>query len=596
MKNERGQILLLVIIVLAVVTGSTLLTIGGAQLYHGNSTYAVEAEKATGLAEAGADKALQSLNSTGGSYTGEAETTLGDGSYSVTITSKDAATKVIEAAGYIPNKIKPKVKRVVRVEASRGVGVSFAYGVQVGEGGLELGNNNIVNGSIYSNGSITAGSTNIVTGDAWVAGGQQAIADQQTDCDGSNCQDFFFGKNVSGENRLDIAQSFRPQTSNVLNKVSLKLRKIGTPPDTTVRILSDSGGNPNKNSVLATGTLFSSLVTSTYGWIDVTFSATPNLTAGTNYWIMIDTSSNSTNYWSWQNDLAQSYNCSPLTCSPKWSANWSASSPVWTGFSGDLSFKTYMGGVINSISGGLNINMDAHANTLNGLTVGRDAYYQTIISTTVSGSSCPNSHCHPGSADPPPKIFPISDANITQWKTEATAANPALAALVCGLTWGPGKFTGNITLGNDCTITVKSPIWITGNVSLGNNNTFRLSSEYGTTSGLILIGGKYILGNNNHFGGTGQGSSLLMAMTTFDSRTNNEDAIDVGNNGNTGVFYADKGIIDPGNNNTFKELTAWKIRLANNAIITYETGLSSTLFSSGPSGSYSLIKGTYQVK
>lgn len=594
MKNERGQILLLVIIVLVVVTGSTLLTIGGAQLYHSNSTYAVETEKATGLAEAGADKALQSLNSTGGSYTGEAETTLGDGSYSVTITSKDAATKVIESIGYIPNRLNPKVKRTVRVEASRGVGVAFAYGVQVGEGGLELGNNNIVNGSIYSNGSISAVANNIVTGDAWVAGGQQALADQQTDCDGSNCQDFLFGKNVSGQDRLDIAQSFQPQSSGVLNKVSLKLKKFGNPPDVTVRILSDSNGSPNKNSVLASGTLFSSLVTGSYGWTDVTFSTTPNLNANTNYWIMIDTSSNSSNYWSWQNDLAQSY----TRGLPKWSANWSAGSPVWTSFSGDLSFRAYMGGVINSISGGLAINMDAHANTLNGLTIGKDAYYQTITNSTVSGSSCPNPNCHPGSADPPPKIFPISEANISQWKQDATTspANPNLTNPVCGTTWGPGKFTGNIILGNGCTVTVKSPIWITGNVTFGNDNTFKLASEFGTTSGLILIDGKYILGNNNHFEGTGQGSSLLMAMTTFDSRTNNEDAIDVGNNGNTGVFYADKGIIDPGNNNTFKELTAWKIRLANNSIINYETGLSSTLFSSGPSGSYSLIKGTYQIK
>lgn len=593
MYSEKGQILPLIIIVVAVVLFSTLFIIGGAQVYFSNSTYTVGAETATALAEAGLDKAVESLNKSGGSYSGETETPLGNGSYSVEVISKDAATKIIQATGYIPNKTAPRVKRTVQIEATRGVGVSFNYGVQVGEGGLELGNNNTVNGSIYSNGNISAGNNNTITGDAWVAGGTQFFADQSTDCQGVNCADFLFGKNINGENRLDVAQSFQPQTSTVINKVALKLRKIGTPPDVTVRILGDSGGSPNKNNILTTGTLVSSLVTSNYGWIDVTFATTPNLNANTTYWIMIDTSANSSNYWSWQNDLALSYNRG----SPKWSANWNAATPIWTAFSGDLSFQVYMGGTITSISGGLDnrVNGSVHANTISSITIGTDAFYKTITNSTVFGSACPNSHCFPGSADPPPKVFPISEANIAEWKDQADV-NTTSSISNCVANLGPTRVVGNISLGNNCTIIVQSPIWVTGNITLGNDNTFRLNSSYGTTSGLIVIDGKIIMGNNNSFAGSGQGSSLLMVLTTFDSRVNNEDAVTIGNNGNTGVFYADKGIINPGNNNQFRELTAWKIRLANNAQINYETGLSSTLFSSGPSGTFSLVKGTYQTK
>lgn len=593
MIKERGQILVIVLAALGVVLFAVLFIVAGAQIYYQNAQYSNNAEKAEVLAEAGVDKALNSLNKTGGAYNGEVETTLGDGSYSVTITTKDAASKEINATGYIPNKTKPTSKRTVKVEVSKGVGVSFVYGVQVGEGGLQLGNNDTVLGTIYSNGNISMNDNNNITGDAWVAGGPQATPDQSTDCIGANCTDFIFGKVSNGQ--LDVAQSFKPACINTpicaiaLNKVSLKLKKIGNPSDVTVRIMGDANGIPDKNNVLTSGTLYSSLVTTNYGWIDVTFNNSATLNANTTYWIMIDTSANNTNYWSWQNDLAKSYN----NGGPKWSPGWNVSNPSWNNLvpDGDLSFKTTMGGGITSLSGDNNnvVSGNAHANTINNLTVTKDAYYKTLTNTTVNGTK------HPNSDDPPPKVFPISDSNIADW--QAQASNTTLAAPVCGAAWGPGKYTGNVSLSNGCSITVKSPIWITGNLTLSNNDILRLDSSYGSTSGVIVVDGIINLGNNNQFVGTGTGSSLLMALSTYDSIANGgTSAIVINNNGNTGVFYASKGILEPGNNNNFKELTAWQIKLTNNTTINYETGLSSTLFTSGPSGTYSLVKGTYQVK
>jgi len=585
-NKEKGQILVVVFVALGVVLFTVLSIVAGAQVYFQNANYSLEAEKAIALAEAGIDKAITALNKTSGSFSGESETVLGDGTYSVTITSKDVATKIIEATGYIPSKDKARAKRTIKITASKGVGVSFVYGIQVGEGGLELGNNNQVQGTIYSNGNITAGNNNLITGDAWVAGGVQPNPDQQTDCEGSNCQDYIFGKNVNGQNRLDIAQSFKPSLTETLNKISIKIKKQGNPSDLTVRIMRDDDGKPDKNGVITNGTLFSNLVTGEYGWIDVTFNTSPQLLAETRYWLMIDTSADNSNFWIWQNDLAQSY----TRGSPAFSADWSAKNPNWINFAVDLSFKTFMGGTITSIRGGsdFKVNNDVHANTIENLTIGKDAYFQTIINSTVAGNK------HPSSADPPPKVFPISEANAMDWKNQAQANS--LTTPVCGLTWGPGKYTGNVTIGNNCTITIKSPIWITGNLSLGNSNIFNLDSSFGSTSGVVVVDGIVTFGNTNKMQGTGIGSSLLMLLTTYDSRVNGQAAIDIGNTGNTGVFYASTGIIQPGNNNQYKELTAWKITLSNNSIINYETGLSSTLFTSGPSGSYTLVKGTYQVK
>ena len=590
---QAGQIFLMVIMVVGVVLISVLVLIAGAQLYYQNATTVVSSEKAITLAEAGVDKAITALNKTGGTYSGDSEMVLGEGSFSVTMTTKDSATKIIESTGYIPNKTSPKFRKTIRVQVSRGVGTAFVYGIQVGEGGLQLGNSNQVTGSIYSNGSITAGNSNVISGDVWVAGGPQPNADQQTDCTGANCTDFIFGKSISGESRLDVAQSFKPGTSGVLNKISLKIKKFGNPSDVTVRIVQDSGGQPNKNAVLTSGTLYSSLVTGSYDFIDVTFNTSPAVTVDTTYWLLIDTSSDNQNYWSWQEDLAQSYNRGL----PKWSPNWSTGNPIWNSFTpqGDLSFKSYLGAAPNSVRAGSNkmtVGGEAHANTLENLTISKDAYYQTIISSTVTGAS------HPGSADPPPKVFPISDANIADWKSQVD--KPELTTTgditTCQTSLGPRKIVGSINLGSGCNTTVKSPIWITGDLILNSNNIFTLHGDYTTTSGVIVVDGRVVINTNNHFNGTNQGNSLLMVLSNYDSRTNDISAIQVNSNGNTGVYYAGKGIIEPGTGNTFKELTAWKIRLVNSSIIEYEQGLSSTLFTSGPSGSYSLVKGSYQVK
>lgn len=600
MTKQSGQVLVIVIATLGVVLFTVLAVIAGAQAYYQNAYYSTEAEKATALAEAGIEKAITSLNKQPDSYVGE-ENPLGDGWYSVSITPIDAATKAIESTGYIPDKTNPKVKRTIKINSSRGIGAAFNYGIQVGEGGLELGNDNILKGSVYSNGSITMGTGNIIEGGAWVAAGIAPTANQQTDCEGSNCMDYLFGRSIDGQDRLDVAMSFTPSIDDKIRKVSLKIKKIGTVhPDLTVRIMSDDNGKPKRNPILATGTLFSSRVTEEYGFIDVTFSSNPTLSAGTIYWIMVDTSADINNYWSWQNDFAQSYN----NGQPKWSLNWNTGNPVWNSFSGDLSFKVYMGGTTNSLTSGNNtiIYGDAYANTINGLRINGQAYYQNIDNSIVGGSSCPNPNCHPDSEDPPPQGFPISEANITSWEDEAEAAG-TLSQPTCGsvVPWGPGKYSGNLTLGSSCNITVKTPIWITGNLTLGNSDRFTLDSSYGSGSGVIVAGsdgttGQVEMGNQNQFLGTGVGNSILVLLSTYDSRTNSNDAIKIGNIGNTGVFYADKGIIDPGNENIFKEITAWKIKLTNESIIDYETGLASILFTAGPQGSYSLVRGTYQVK
>ncbi len=608
MIRKNGQILILVFVALGVVLFTVLFIIGGAQVYFQNAQYSLQAEKATAIAEAGVDKALNSLNKTGGSYNGEVETLLGDGSYSVTITNQSGANKVLEVTGYIPGKANPKVKRTIKIQVTNGLGIAFNYGLQIGEGGICMGNGATLNGSVYSNGNISGGNSTMITGDVYVAGGTQIAADQQSDCIGVNCQDYIFGKVISSESRQDVAQGFKPSQTKVLNKISLKLKKTGSPANLTVRIMSDSNGMPNKNGVLATGILSANLVSTQYGFIDVTFDSSPNLTGNTPYWIMIHANSlDNSNYWYWSSDLAQSY----TQGQPKWSSNWQASTPTWTSITGDLGFKTYMGGVINSISlsNGSVVNGSVHANTItggSGVIIKKDAYYQILDSSiTVQGTKYPNS------PDSPPTVFPVSDANVADWENAALAGGTSGSVTggnSCTMTLGPKKINGNITLGNGCIVTVKTPLWVTGNISGGNTTKFVLDSSFGGTSGPIIVEGTTTLGNGSDLKGSGTQGSYLMLFSNYDSTLSGgsngcaggsqsgQAAVDTGNSSISGILYTPKGIVNLANGASFKEITAWEITLGNSAVLNYDTGFASTIFSSGPSGSFSLVKGTYQVK
>lgn len=596
-NKESGQILILVFVALGVVLFTVLFVIAGSQVYYQNSQYSYNAESALTIAEAGADKALASLNATAGSFNPnpDDEVTLGEGTFSIKITPKSATTKIIEATGFIPNKANPKAKRVVKVEASKGIGFSFNYGIQVGEGGLDIAKDSTINGSVYSNGNITMAQNTKITGDAWVAGGTAPVADQQSDCTlGGICQDYIFGKTVSGQNRQDVAQSFKSAQTKVINKVSLRLKKTGSPSNPTVRILSNSGSIPNKSPVLTSGVLSADTVTTQYGFAEVGLSPAYTLNANTTYWIMIHANSlDNSNYWYWQNDQSKLYGDGE----PKWSSNWQAASPVWTAINpGDLDFKTYMGGVATSITGasGVTIQGDAHANTLNTLTISKGAYYQTSSSITADSY-------YPGSADPPVQTFPISQANIDDWKTQATTLpNQTYTGDIstCQTTLAAGKYVGSITIPASCTTTVGSPIWVTQDLHLLQGATIKLDPNFGAASGTFMVDNFISFDKDDSILGTGTAGSYLLLISNFNSKDDPQArvAIDVAKEGNNGILYSNLGSIHIAKENHLTSVTGWKLSIDKEMQINYDQGLAGTFFSSGPSGSYSLIKGTYQVK
>lgn len=116
-------------------------------------------EQALNLAEAGADVAIWNINLSPSTYTGEANTQMGPGTFTVSVTPKDSTTKTITATGYVPNFAAPKAKRSVRLDVffDDSTPIPLNYAIQTGNA-VQMGSGSTINGSVYSNGPINASS------------------------------------------------------------------------------------------------------------------------------------------------------------------------------------------------------------------------------------------------------------------------------------------------------------------------------------------------------------------------------------------------------------------------------------------------------
>ncbi|MFA5840867.1 MAG: choice-of-anchor R domain-containing protein [Candidatus Paceibacterota bacterium] len=466
-------------------------------------------------------------------------------------------------------------QRLNQLVLTTGMGVSFSYGVQTGTGGFHMTNGSSVQGSVYSNGNITG--TGSITGTALSANSPALVADQSNGS-GVPASNVIFG-NANGTQ--DFAQSFQVSTTGVVNKVDLYLKKVSTPGNLTVRIVSNSGTNPS-TSTLASGSLSASLVSATYGWVSVPFSSNPELTAGTTYWIVIDGATNSTKYYTiGANSDGYANGTGKIGA---YSGTWNNTSP--SGLDGF--FNLYLGGLTGLISG---------------ITVGTggvgNAYAHTVNSSTIAGTnycqvgSGNNKACNTSLADPSQVAMPISDQNILDWKDEATAGGVYSGTFTAGgsSTLGPKEITGNLSVTNGAHLTVTGTLWVHGNIDVSNNATVNLSSSYGTSEGVIVADGLVNIGNNAVFSGSGSAGSYLMILSTSTSTL----AIRLSNNGGAVVLYAANGTVELENNASAKSLNGKYIELENNSTVIYDAGLANANFVNGPSGGWN-IKSWKEVK
>jgi hypothetical protein len=239
--------------------------------------------------------------------------------------------------------------------------------------------------------------------------------------------------------------------------------------------------------------------------------------------------------------------------------------------------------------------------------IDKDAYYVTKLNTTVSGTSYPNSPDQEG------VDLPISDAQVTEWETIAENGGTITACDAQGnytitttMSLGPKKIACNLVVKtNSGILTVTGPLWVTGNITTQTGPTIRIDPSLGSQNVAIIAdnpndqtgSGKISIGQSTVFQGSGTLGSFVFLISQNRSAEQGGSvvAVDMAQGASALVAYASHGLLTLSQSVSVKEATGYKIALSQSANVVYDTGLPSTVFKSGPGGSWSYIQGTYAI-
>lgn len=536
-----------------------------------NASVNLNSKKAYFLAESGVEDAIYRIRNN--KTIGGSETLALDSNSATTTITTSGSEKQIESLGDVNN-----FERTVNVKLVTSGGVSFNYGVQVGQGGIELEGSGTINGNVYANGPITGDSSAIITGTAISANSPALVADQ-TNGSGTPANNVNFG-NANGTQ--DIAQSFQITTNDSpLNKIQLYIKKTSTPVDATVKIVNDAGGSPG-TTVYATGTLVSSSVGTTYGWVNVSFTTNPVLDNSTTYWLVVDAATSSTKFYTI--GAASGGYANGLGKIGQFSGTWNNTTPSGL----DYYFGIYLGGVTGLIAGSSGSQFNQlHVGTVSGTAQAHTVNYTNSTGLIYCASGTGNNKSCTAQTDPVYIAMPVTDANIADWKDQAEGGgiiNGNYSVGWAGATLGPKKIVGNLTVSGGGTLTVSGTLWVTGNITLDGGALIRLSAGYGTNDGVLIADGNITISGGGHATGSGTSGSYIMMLSTSSSGS----AISVSGGAGAVIVYAPEGTINISGGAALKEATGYRITVDGGSSITYESGLANTNFSSGPSGEWTV--------
>lgn len=478
--------------------------------------------------------------------------------------------------------------RKIQVDISSSLtDVEFNYAAQIGQGGITLDENAEIRGAgglpteVYANGPVIGANNARIDGTANVAAGQLPdMAASSTLCD----VDQIAGKNPEN----DVAQSFVPSDTEALSMISLYLKRVGQPNLKNVRIVADNGGVPD-TTTLASAELNKNMGGTTYGWVDISFSAPATLTMGQTYWIVIDGSSHNSKYWHWCADSSAGYGSGQAAYTDDYSSG------PWTGMMSDLAFKTHFG-LGQSIIDYVEVIGDAHVETIEDSTVWGDAYYTNIISSTVLGTT------YPGTPAPPSVPMPITDTMLSAWRADAEAGGIISGGCPgdpgCTSPIGPMKIDGDwiLDINNETTI-LTGIVYVTGDVELANNNTLQCDPLYAERSCILLVDGTVKPHNNVFFNGSGNPASYVVIVSTIEDCVggiqlpqcvDENAAIHMSQNVQGGLFYATDSLIYLDNNVDIVSAIAYRLFIYNGGYITYETGAADVTVNTGSDSGWHL--------
>lgn len=260
-----------------------------------------------------------------------------------------------------------------------------------------------------------------------------------------------------------------------------------------------------------------------------------------------------------------------------------------------------LGSAVSAGPGGLirdvHATSSAYAHNIIDVTIDADAHYQSISGSTVGGTS------YPGSPDQATSTLPITDAMVAAWESGAVAGgtitSPCPYTITSNVPLGPVKINCDLIIEGSPTVTLGGPVWVTGNITVKNTPLIRIASSLGTTSVAVIAdnpanqmtSSAIGLQNSALFSGSGSSGSyvLMLSQNRSAEAGGSEKAVIIKNNVSGALLaYAGHGEVQIENSVNLKEVTAYRVRLKNNAEVLYETGLANLSFSSGPGGGWEI--------
>ena len=588
-KSERGFAMMLAIIFFIVISVIVVLGLTGpsAREYR-VANDAILSKQSYFLAESGVEDSYYRLKNN--YHVSSSETMVLAGSSETTaMTFLGGGAVDIAGLGNVNSR-----ERSVDVKISGQTRKVFSYAAQSGAGGIDLAASGAtISGDAYSNGPITGIAGSTINGSA-VSGGVSGSTDNQFSGSGTPEYDVSFGNASASE---QILQSFKVTQSAPLDKISLYIKKVGSPSDATVTIYRNNSTNVPDLTPIASSTLAASDVDTSYGWVDVVFAEKQTLSVGQIYWFVVRPSISSSDYYTIGTNLGGyingvgkigQYGNTPVD---PISAN------------SEYYFQLFLGGVDGLIQGGsgggMNIGL-SDSNTVRADSVGavnshgtiyctNDLGSNTLIAGTASATSCITDTV------PATVGYPVSDSDIAGWEADAAAGTNIGGNVSYTSSFGstistPEKINGNLSVSAGV-LTIKGTIFVTGDLTVSGSGKIRLdASTYGANSGVFVVNGRITFSGSGYLQGSGTSGSNILLVSKSNSISITTPAISIsgggGTSSNTAVFYAPYGLVSfSGGTITIGQASGYKLKISNGSTIAYNTGLVSVNVLSGSTAS-----------
>lgn len=524
------------------------------------------------LAESGAEDAFYRLKN---HYPTTSPETLVLGSSMTTTTLNSLAGGIvdIQSIGNVQNS-----NRAVDVHASGQSNPTFTFGALSGSGGLNLSQSNaVVDGNAYLDGPITGVYGSSITGSA-VSASSPVLGINQQNGTGTPSYDISFGNADASQ---DIAQSFQINQNSPLNKISLYLKKVGSPADATLTVYRNNPSNGPDDIPIASATISASSVGADYSWVDAVFSQQQMLSTGETYWFVVTQNISSTDYYTiGATDGGYSYGVGKIgQVGEDWTDPVSATSEYF--------FEIYLGGVvglIQGVSGNMSIGTtpsdSVQAHSVGNVNAAGSIYCTNDLGGTEESDGVTDNPCI-AQTDPSYVGFPVSDSDISGWENDASAGAGTSGdwdiSLAGASTTGPEKISGNVNV-HGGVLTINGTLWITGNLNITSNGKIKLAPGYGSNSGVVIVDGQI-----SFSGGWARGSGADGSYILFVSKSNSVDpaspAISAYNHGaDTAIFYAPDGLASLSGSTDLSAVSAYEISLSSGSTISYNPNMSAITF------------------